>query len=458
MKQVFTIIILVCFTLLSWAQTPEKMSYQAVVRDGNNNLVTEAQIGMQISILQGTTSGTAVYVEMQSPTSNTNGLVSLEIGNGTVVSGTFATINWANGPYFIKTETDPTGGSNYTISGTSQLMSVPYALYAKSSGNITIPEGTSPSDLLVWSGTEWSLLPTGEEGSILKIVDGAPTWTTDVDSGVQFGFQDSFDNLDIFLDQLQSDRVQIKIETEFGSSLDPNITSMSLLVSTNSNPIPINSEAREIDLQDLNDEIFGSASVTFNNLERDINYYYRAMINGEFVDENVYEFKTPYAIGESFQGGILAYVYQPFEDEYVNGQMHGFVVAENALTDTAEWGCEGTNLAGMVTGGFAGTTTSNHTAIVNECGEVGIAAKVVDGLTINGYSDWLLPSKDVINNGIRKSEVLSQLTGIVNGYYWSCTPHSNNPAQSAWATHLNNGSNIQADKSTEYHIIPVREF
>jgi uncharacterized protein (TIGR02145 family) len=92
---------------------------------------------MQISILQGSASGTAVYVETQSPTTNANGLVSLEIGVGTVVSGDFTTIDWANGTYFIKTETDPAGGTNYTIAGVSQLLSVPYALHAKTAETVT---------------------------------------------------------------------------------------------------------------------------------------------------------------------------------------------------------------------------------------------------------------------------------------------------------------------------------
>ena len=115
------------------AQAPEKFSYQAVVRDGSNALVTSTDVGMQISILQGSANGVAVYMETQTPTTNANGLVSLEIGDGTVESGTFSTIDWANGPYFIKTETDPTGGTTYSIVGTSQLLSVPYALHA---GNV----------------------------------------------------------------------------------------------------------------------------------------------------------------------------------------------------------------------------------------------------------------------------------------------------------------------------------
>ena len=120
MKKLTILLVAVILTASVSAQAPDKMSYQAVVRDGSNALVTSTAVGMQISILQGTSSGTAVYVETQTPTTNTNGLVSLEIGAGAGVSGNFTTIDWANGPYFIKTETDPTGGTSYSITGISQ--------------------------------------------------------------------------------------------------------------------------------------------------------------------------------------------------------------------------------------------------------------------------------------------------------------------------------------------------
>lgn len=137
MKRIFTIAAALLMTASVWAQAPQKMSYQAVVRDAGSALVTSQAVGMQISILQGSAIGTAVYVETQTPTTNANGLVSLEIGTGTVVSGDFTTIDWANDTYFIKTETDPTGGTTYTITGTNQLMSVPYALHSKTAENIT---------------------------------------------------------------------------------------------------------------------------------------------------------------------------------------------------------------------------------------------------------------------------------------------------------------------------------
>ena len=137
MKKLCTILVALLITATTFAQAPEKMSYQAVVRDASGALVSEQVVGMRIQIKQGSEFGASVYVETQTPTTNANGLVTLEIGTGTVITGSFNSIEWDNGPYFIETETDPTGGSNYSIIGNSQLLSVPYALYAKNSGNST---------------------------------------------------------------------------------------------------------------------------------------------------------------------------------------------------------------------------------------------------------------------------------------------------------------------------------
>jgi len=128
MKKTFTVFAAVLLLTASvLAQSPQKMSYQTVIRNSSNGLVTNINVGMRISILQGSSTGTVVYTETQTPTTNANGLVSIEIGGG----AGFSSIDWANDIFFIKTETDPTGGTNYTITGTSQLLSVPYALHAR---------------------------------------------------------------------------------------------------------------------------------------------------------------------------------------------------------------------------------------------------------------------------------------------------------------------------------------
>jgi len=136
MKRLFTtlfLLVLVCASV--WAQAPQKMGYQAVVRNANNSLVTNQSVSARMSILQGSATGSAVYVETQMVTTNVNGLMTLSIGEGTVVSGTFSGIDWASGPYFLKSEIDPDGGVNYSIESVQQLLSVPYALYAKEAGN-----------------------------------------------------------------------------------------------------------------------------------------------------------------------------------------------------------------------------------------------------------------------------------------------------------------------------------
>lgn len=134
-KITLALLLLSSFTIL-FAQAPQKMSYQSVIRKTDGTLVANTLVSIKSSILLGSASGTASYVETQTTTTNNNGLATIEIGGGTPVTGTFAGVDWGAGSHFIKTEIDPTGGSNYTISGTSQLLSVPYALYAGSSQNL----------------------------------------------------------------------------------------------------------------------------------------------------------------------------------------------------------------------------------------------------------------------------------------------------------------------------------
>ncbi|MBO7570631.1 MAG: hypothetical protein J6T48_00610 [Bacteroidales bacterium] len=134
-KNILMAVFCLIISAISFAQAPQAMSYQAVVRGSDNNLVVNQNVAMRISILQGSAEGTAVYTETHSATTNANGLVSIEIGNGTG-NGDFSSINWANGPYFVKTETDVNGGTNYGITSVCQLLSVPYAMYAQTAGNV----------------------------------------------------------------------------------------------------------------------------------------------------------------------------------------------------------------------------------------------------------------------------------------------------------------------------------
>ncbi len=146
---------------IALAQAPQKMSYQSVIRNASNNLVASSPVGLRISILQGSSSGPVVYSETHTASTNINGLVSIQIGNGTVVSGTLSAINWGSGSYYIKNEVDPTGGTSYSIIGTSELISVPYALYSNASGT---PGPTGPMGPAGPVGATGPAGPTGATG------------------------------------------------------------------------------------------------------------------------------------------------------------------------------------------------------------------------------------------------------------------------------------------------------
>lgn len=166
MKKILLLFWILTGLFMGWSQVPEKMSYQAIIRNGSGQLLSNQGIAIKVSILQGSPAGAEVYSERLTGNTNANGLISLEIGTGTVLSGTFATINWPSGNYYLKTETDPAGGNNYTIAGTSQLLSVPYAMYAKSAGggggSFAIPYTTTVNN----ASTLFSLTNDGDGTSI----------------------------------------------------------------------------------------------------------------------------------------------------------------------------------------------------------------------------------------------------------------------------------------------------
>jgi uncharacterized protein (TIGR02145 family) len=176
MKKLIIFLIVILITLNDFAQSPEKMSYQCVIRDAGGILVTNHSIGIRISILQGGSTGTVIYQETYNPNpqTNTNGLVSIEIGSGSALTGIFSAIAWASGPYFLKTETDPTGGTTYTIIGTSQLLSVPYALHSKIAETANY---NSLSNLPALNISNWNTaFSWGNHTGLYRPISYVPAW------------------------------------------------------------------------------------------------------------------------------------------------------------------------------------------------------------------------------------------------------------------------------------------
>jgi hypothetical protein len=167
-KTLFTFL----FALLAaglFAQAPQAFKYQAVARDNSGNLIANQSIGFRISILQNSPSGTAVYTETHNVASNNLGLVNLDIGTGTIVSGLLSGVNWGNGTYYVRIEMDASGGTNYLMMGTSQLLSVPYALHAATAANALNDNDNQTlslnGNILTISNGNTVTLPPGSGGS-----------------------------------------------------------------------------------------------------------------------------------------------------------------------------------------------------------------------------------------------------------------------------------------------------
>lgn len=178
MKKLFTILICLCLMIGSIkAQTPNAFKYQAVVRDNAGQIIVNQNVGFRISILQASASGSVVYAEKHVAQTNAFGLVNLEIGNGTIVSGSLATINWGISSYYVKIELDANNSGTYSDMGTSQLLAVPYSLYAQQADNgLNITGTPQPGDLLYNNGLSWGLLPKGINGQTLRLDNGLPKW------------------------------------------------------------------------------------------------------------------------------------------------------------------------------------------------------------------------------------------------------------------------------------------
>ena len=139
MKGSFLFLFFSMISIVGFSQAPDLISYQTIIRNSNNELVSNVPVGVRISILSGSAADVLWYQEEHKVSTNLNGLAYLNIGSGTLLFGTMSGIDWSKGPFYIKSETDPTGGKNYSLVVVSRLLSVPYSIYAKTADKLTGP-------------------------------------------------------------------------------------------------------------------------------------------------------------------------------------------------------------------------------------------------------------------------------------------------------------------------------
>lgn len=369
MKKVkYSLIALLCCisTYIIQAQKPNNLSYQAVLRNVNNTLMINIKVGMRISIIKGSEFGPSVYVETQNAKTNMNGLISLQIGAGEFIYGNYRTIDWSEGPYFLKTEIDPFGGTDYTIISVQQILSVPFSMYA---------DHAKFADTIIGDIDENDpIFSKSVAQSITRANISA--WNNKVDSTVESD--------PIFMNWNKSYR-DLSAKPSIGDSI---------------RAIANGSETKLSAGQHIS--ISGSGTLTSP---------YSIQANNVFT----------HYIGEYFEGGIVFHIYRDSV-----GIEHGLIVSHSDLSMDSQWSSIDTLIGNNAKSTWNGL--SNTQAISNDTTILISAAKACKNLVQANYSDWYLPSIDelyiMFSHRFDINRRLSQVNGsqlIGLSSYWSST-------------------------------------
>ena len=454
------------------AQSPNSMSYQAVIRNAANTLVENQSVGIQISILQGAVDGPSVFTETHMVSSNTNGLVSLGIGNGTLVSGNLSAIPWEDDTYFIKTETDPTGGSTYTITGVSQMLTVPYAMHAKTAVSLTGPldetdpvfdnsaaSGINAEDITNWdSKLETEVDPTFQSSVAAGIDSGDITsWDSKLETEVDPTFQSSvaagIDSGDI---TSWDSKLETEVDPTFQSSAAAGIASGDIVNWDAKLETEVDGDVTN-ELQELNvvgDTIFISDGnfIVLPGLS-----YLAALLPGPSAQERIDNGETPLEIynsdnalldslyGCTYAGGLICY-FDPSDGS-------GIVCTEADQTQNMHW----YNCVYTITGATLeaiGTGAFNTGLIIADQGFGFYAASVCDMADDGGFEDWILPSKDELEQIYINLKAAGK-GNFADEVYWCSTEQSNTEA---WSMDFTMGTQSIMQKLFPQNVRAIRNF
>ena len=466
---------LILFTFLilsasSFSQAPQKMSYQAVIRNSSGALVNSTTVGIKISIIQGSIAGTIVYSETQSTTTNANGLASLEIGSGVVISGSFSSINWAASPFFIKTQTDPTGGTNYTITGSSQLMSVPYALF--SANGTPGPQG--PIGLTGAQG------PVGPQGLV-----GPSATPADMNYAQNIGAQvilqsGNFQNIISVSLTTSGGPVEVSTYGDANNPSGPVLGRLQLYRDTIAlgNDCWVEGDAtnenQQFGMSVVDEPPAGTHIYTLKaNFLQSTTYF--GETSGPVI--HAIELLGPQGaigltgaigpqgpagvggfihwIGQEFGGGVIFHLFKDAQ-----GVEHGLIVDKTDLSTNVWSNVNQIEIVPSAQSSWDGLSNSN--AIVGQAGHTSSASALCLNLTNGGQSDWYLPSVQELNmlwnNYYTVARSLSQISGatqLQQAAYWSSTETG---ANGAWSCNFYNGFASSLNKGNTAYVRAVRAF
>ncbi|MEI7597502.1 MAG: hypothetical protein WCK02_17270 [Bacteroidota bacterium] len=453
-----------CSLITVQAQVPQKMSYQAVIRDANNLLIASHLVSMRVTILQGVT---PVFVETHTANTNANGLVSIEIGGGTFVSGTvFSAINWSLGMYSIKTETDPAGGINYTaIVSESQLLSVPYALYSANGvqgatgqqgiqgiqgatgvtgatglqGEIGVTGPTGSTGLQGEIGATGATGNTGLQGMVGVTGPIGPTGATG-NNGAD-GLTTSVNGVTQVSGAITLTTANIPASTNKNYFTDVEQTKLAGIAAGAEVNVNADWNAVTGDAQILNKPTIPSAA---DGSETKVSAGNNVSVSGSGTTGSPYVIGvTAHYIGESYGGGKVIYVSD-------NGQ-HGLI---GALVDQGRvaWN-NGSNTTTNAVRDGVGAGIYNTERIIVSQGVGNYAAQLCANYQGGNFGDWYLPSKYELNLLYAQRAIFNNFAG---NYYWSSTEGD---ITGAWSQFFDNdGSPLSVSKGNSFYVRAIRAF